>query len=88
MKNVFFKHNPDVAVMLVLPENNLEILTVEEFVKFNIYNKESIKYCFAKHSPLSVEQQEVLRNYLLNFKNGDIAGYDKNLEKWVKMVKI
>lgn len=82
MNKVFFKHNEDVADSLVI--NNAEILTVEDFVKYNIYNTAKIQYNFAKYSPLNVEQKEALKDYLLHFKNGDIRGYNKNLEKWVK----
>ena len=82
MNKVLFKHNEDVAARLVL--ENPEILTVEEFVKYNIYNTAKIQYNFAKYSPLNEEQKEELKKYLLNFKNGDLKDYNKNLEKWVK----
>lgn len=77
---VFFRHNAEVAARHAQRED----LTVEEFVKFNIYNTASLKYCFRKWSPLTQEQKAVLFNYLKNFKNGDIEGYEKNLEKWVR----
>lgn len=82
MKKVLFSHNAEVADRLVI--ENPEVLTVEDFVKFNIYNTAKIQYNFAKYSPLRPEQKEELKKYLLNFKNGDIKGYGKNLEKWVK----
>ena len=79
---VFFKHNEDVAARLVI--DNAERLTVEDFVKYNIYNTAKIQYNFAKYSPLNAEQKEALKDYLLHFKNGNIGGFNKNLEKWVK----
>ena len=95
---VLFKNNPDVATGNInfesveefkeyMNKHNPEILTVEEFVKNNIYNKGSLSYCFAKYSPLNQEQKETLKQYLLNFKNGDIKGYNYNLEKWVRNMK-
>ena len=81
-EQVFFKHNEDVADCLVI--DNAETLTVEDFVKYNIYNTAKIQYNFAKYSPLNAEQKEALKDYLLHFKNGDLSEYNKNLEKWVK----
>ena len=77
---VLFKHNPEVACS----HGQREDLTVAEFVEYNIYNTASLAHCFSKYSSLNDEQKQELKNYLLSFKNGQIPGYDKNLEKWVK----
>lgn len=60
-------------------------LTAEEFCKRNIYNTWSLKYCFAKYSPLSDEQKKELMHFLStvdeNFTNCD--GQKINLKKMV-----